>query len=57
MKLAAPEDGPLGSKHIVLHMIINNYCVDGGICIVGLFIDFILHSAGEIFLVFSTLTS
>jgi hypothetical protein len=38
VKLAAPEDGPLESKHVVLHMLINN-CVDGGIYI---YIDYFL---------------
>jgi hypothetical protein len=31
VKFAAPEDDPLGSKHVMLHMLINNCCVDGGI--------------------------
>jgi hypothetical protein len=26
---AAPEDDPLGSKHVVLYMLINKCCVDG----------------------------
>jgi hypothetical protein len=34
VKLAAPEDDPLGSKHIVLYILINNCCVDGIIDIV-----------------------
>jgi hypothetical protein len=34
VKLATPEDGPLGSKHVALHMLTNNCCVDSGICIV-----------------------
>jgi hypothetical protein len=33
VRLAAPEDGPLGSKHVVLYMLTNNCCVDSGICI------------------------
>jgi hypothetical protein len=33
VRLASPEDGPLGSKHVVLYMLINNCCVDGGICV------------------------
>jgi hypothetical protein len=31
VRCAAPEDGPLGSKHVVLYMSINNCCVDGRI--------------------------
>jgi hypothetical protein len=40
MKLAAQDD-PLGSKPVVLYMLINNCCADGGICIV----DYI-HATG-----------
>jgi hypothetical protein len=45
VKLAAPEDHPLGSIHVVLHMLINNCCVDGGIYICSrlLMVDRLLH--------------
>jgi hypothetical protein len=36
VRRAAPEDGPLGSKHVVPHMLINNCCIDGRI---GIYID------------------
>jgi hypothetical protein len=31
VRRAAPEDVPLGSKHVVLYMLINSCCVDGRI--------------------------
>jgi Zn-dependent M28 family amino/carboxypeptidase len=33
---AAPEDGQLGSKHVVPNMLINDCCIDGRI---GIYID------------------
>jgi hypothetical protein len=31
VRRAAPDDGPLRSKHVVLYMLIKNRCVDGRI--------------------------
>jgi hypothetical protein len=31
VRRAAPEDDPLGSKHVVPHLLINSCCVDGRI--------------------------
>jgi hypothetical protein len=36
---AAPEDGPLESKHVVPHMLINSCCVDGRIGIYWSFLS------------------
>jgi hypothetical protein len=37
VRLAAPEDGPFKLKHVVLHMLINNCCIDSRICICWLY--------------------
>jgi hypothetical protein len=34
VRCAAPEDGPLESKHVVPHMLINKCCIDG---IIGIY--------------------